>query len=250
MQPIIFSNFETIHVNNAAAVSTFYGPDTADRATVFAGLDAQQHFVQTLYLNVLGRAGGMAELNGWVNVLNGPGGSTGLVAWGIEHSQEARERLVKSWYLAFLGRPARGGEELNLVNLLLLGQTEEDVLSVLLGGAEFLNHAQTLSATGPPDQRFVQALFLLLLNRSGQSAEIATQVSRLATVSRQQLAREFMTTGALGVEFRAALVESYFVVLLHRRPRPSGLTGWINTGLDAVALRVAIDGSEEFFANG
>src|SRR2546430_10991088 len=47
----------------------------------------------------------------WVGVLNGSGGSRRVVAGGIERSPEARTRLVLTWYVTYLGRPAVNGEE-------------------------------------------------------------------------------------------------------------------------------------------
>src|SRR5207237_4258615 len=60
-----YTNTQTTNVNAAAAVNAIAGPDTADRATAFAGLSADERFVQALYLDELGRAGGKAELDGW-----------------------------------------------------------------------------------------------------------------------------------------------------------------------------------------
>src|SRR5262249_60511739 len=97
-------------VSHAGPANTLAGPDTADRATAFAGLTPQERFVQALYLDVLGRPGRRDELDYWVGVLNGPGGSA-AVADGIARSFEGRDHLVRSWYLTFLGRPAAGGEE-------------------------------------------------------------------------------------------------------------------------------------------
>src|SRR5437667_3141 len=60
-------------------------------------------FVQALYRDELGRAGSASELDVWVVALNAPGGSQAAVAAGIENSPEARDHLVKSWYVTFLG---------------------------------------------------------------------------------------------------------------------------------------------------
>src|SRR5205807_968395 len=132
----------------------YLNPDVSDRATAFAGLTSQQRFVQALYLDALGRPGGMDELNGWVATLNGGPNGQALVAQGIERSPEGRAHLVKGWYLAYLGRAAAGGEEQPHVNALLAGQSEEAVLGGILGGAEFFARAQTtLVASGTPDER-------------------------------------------------------------------------------------------------
>jgi hypothetical protein len=72
---LLFSNVAATLVSNAAAGNTFPGPDTADRATAFAGLTPEERFVQALYLDDLGRPGRRDELDYWVGVLGAPGGS-------------------------------------------------------------------------------------------------------------------------------------------------------------------------------
>ena len=130
--PTTYSGVQTLYFNDAAAVAEGPGPDTADRDTAFAGLTAQEHFVQALYLDDLGRAGSKAELDAWVAMLNAPGGSQTAVASALGRSAEAETYLVRSWYAAYLGRSAVGGEEQGWVNQLLSGQTEEQVLSGFL----------------------------------------------------------------------------------------------------------------------
>jgi hypothetical protein len=245
-QAVQFGNFETIHLNNADAVITSYGPDTADRGTALAGLDAQHRFVQVLYLNALGRVGSAAELNAWVNFLNSPGGSTLAVATDIEGSAEARDHLVKTWYRTFLGRSAVGGEELGFVNALLQGQSEEQVLGILLGSPEFYQHAQTLVSSGTTDQRFVEALYLLLLNRTASGAEVGAWTSALPGLGRNGAAVAFESSP----EFRTDLVEADYNVFLHRPADPASLSGWVNSSLDDFHLRLAFESSPEFFING
>jgi hypothetical protein len=246
---LLFSQFDHTQVNNAAAVDTLYGPDTADRATALAGLDSNHRYVQVLYLNALGRIGSMAELNSWVNILGAPNGRA-LVATGIEQSLEARQHLVKSWFRAFLGRNATAVDITVPVNSLKQGGTEEQVLSGILGTPEFFQRAQLLVTTGTANERFVQALFLLLLNRMGTPAEVTAEANMLATISRQQLALDFMTMGTLGTEFRTDLVDAYYEVLLHRIADSGGLNGWVNSGSSAGAIRIGFDSSQEFFLVG
>jgi predicted enzyme related to lactoylglutathione lyase len=85
-QRVTYANAETMQLNGLAAVDAFAGPDTADRATAFAGLSAQERFVQALYLNELGRAGAKFELDAWAALFNAPGVSgqqaQGLIAGG------------------------------------------------------------------------------------------------------------------------------------------------------------------------
>jgi hypothetical protein len=248
-QPVLYGNVQTLDIVNAAAVDTFYGPDTLDRG-LLTGLTPPEHFVGVLFLNVLGRPGSSAEIKAWVAVLQGPGGSQQVVADGIEGSAEGRTRLVDTWYLTYLGRPAAAAEAQAWVNQLLGGpgvapRTEEQVLAAILGTPEFLSHAQTLFSSGTAAERYVEALYLLLLDRTPGSAELAAQVNALGALGQAGVALEFLT----GPEFRTDLAEAYYNVLLHR---PSGGTaaGWAASGVDAFTMRVDFESGPEFFRNG
>jgi hypothetical protein len=247
-QAVTFSAATAVHVNNAAAVNAGAGPDTIDRATALAGLSAQERFVQALYLAELGRAGTQAELDSWVNgVLTAPGGSQQAVAAGIAGSPEAEGHLVDSWYRAFLGRPANSAEEQGWVKPLQAGQSEEQVLSQILGdaGHEFYGRAQALGLAGTPDQNYVQALYQALLGRSANSNELAGWGKALAAVDRQGVALAILQSQ----EFRTDQVDANYAALLHR-PADAGLGGWVASGLDLHALRVGFESGTEFFTNG
>src|SRR6185503_19115655 len=130
--------------------------------------NTQELLVQSLYVDALGRVGSVAELDGWTSRL--PAGATSLtpaVAAGIEGSSEARNRLVRGWFTTFLGQPPQGGAEQPFVNALLAGMSEEQVLSQLLGGTDFFQRAQTLIGGSDANANFVQALYQLLLGRTG-----------------------------------------------------------------------------------
>jgi hypothetical protein len=103
-----------------------------------------------------------------------------------------------------------------------------------------------LLATGTPQERFVQALYQLLLNRTGSAQEVASWVNALPQLGQQGVALGFLSS----TEFRTDLFTSYYNTLLHRTPDPAGLSGWVNSGLDADAVRLGIENSPEFFLNG
>jgi hypothetical protein len=244
-QAVTFTGVATTHIDDAGAVNSIAGPDTADRAAAFAGLTPQERFVQALYLDELGRPGARAELDGWVNVLNGPGISRATVAADIQQSPEARDHLVRSWYWAFLGRQAAGGEELGWANLLLRGQSEEQVLSLILASPEFYARAQTQVSSGSADERYIQTMYQVLLGRTGGAAEVAGWVGDLPSIGVQGVAQSFLNS----TEYRTDLADSYYYALLHR-PADAALSGWVSLGLDAGAMRVGFESSPEFFANG
>jgi hypothetical protein len=206
-----------------------------------------EHFVQVLYLDVLGRAGTVAEVDSWAALLNA-GVSQTTVAAGIEGSFEARDRLVKTWYATYLGRPAQGGEEMGWVNLLQAGQTEEGVLSGLLGSAEFFDRAQTLvgPSGGLPAERYVEALYQVLLGRSASSAEVSGWNARVGVEGIQSVALDFLHSS----EFRTDQFEGYYNVLLNRPGEGAALSGWVNANRDILDTRIAFEGSPEFYPNG
>jgi Domain of unknown function (DUF4214) len=241
-----YTNVSSTNIDNAASVDAIAGPDTADRATAFIGLTAQERFVQALYLDELGRAGTTAELDGWVAVMNAPGGSQASVATDIQHSLEATDHLVKSWYIAYLGRQAGGGEELGFAALLQQGQSEEQVLSDILASPEFYARAQTLIGSGTADERYVQALYLVLLNRTGEPAGVAGWLGSLPSLGRQGVALAFLQS----TEFHTYDFEGYYNALLHRPDDPVGLSDWVFSNLDVASVRVDFEASPEFFTNG
>jgi hypothetical protein len=243
-QAVNFTGVAVTHIDDAGAVNTIAGPDTADRDAAFAGLTPQERFVQALYLDDLGRAGRRDELGYWVGVLGAPGGSA-AVADGIMRSLEGRDHLVRSWYLAFLGRPAAGGEEVGWVNELLHGRPEEAVLGDILGGAEFLGRAQTLISSGSGDERFVRALYQVLLGRTPAGGEVAYWLDRLPQLGAAGVAQGFLRSA----EYRTNLTESCYNVLLHR-PSDAGRDYWVFSDLDGTSLRVGFEASAEFFAHG
>jgi hypothetical protein len=207
-------------------------------------LTPQEHFVRALYVDELGRPGSIVEIDGWVSLLNMPGSSQAAIVSLIATSAEARGRLVRGWYQTYLGRSASLGEVTGWSGL-LQNQTQEQVLSLLLSSDEFYSRAQTLAATGTPDQRFVQALYQLLLNRVPSAADIGGWVSGLATLGRNGVALAILQSP----EYRTIAVSGFYLNLLHR-PADSALGMWVGSNLDLGAISRAIESSPEFFNNG
>jgi hypothetical protein len=230
---------------------TFTPADTADYTSATASvpltvLTEDQRFVRALYRHALGRDGSLAELDIWVAWLNGPEGSRAEVAARVENSPEGRTRLVDGWYCTYLGRDAHGGEEQGWVDALLAGGREEDVLAGILASPEFFDRAQTLGGAGGADERFVGALYGLLLGRPAGAAEVAGWLGALPALGRAGVAQAFLSSA----EYRLDAVESDYGALLHRPAEPAGLAAWSSSGLDLYFLRVGIESSDEFYVNG
>jgi CSLREA domain-containing protein len=225
------------------------GSADAVQAFTVTVLTGQQRFVQALYLDELGRFADLGNPLGagfWVNALTNGILNQAAVATAVLHSQEARTHLVRAWYQTYLARQPLKGEEQSWVTLLQQEQTEEQVLSGILGSTEFFNRAQILIGSGTPQERYVQALYQLLLNRRGSAGDVAGWVNALPQLGRQAVALRFLSS----TELRAILFTLYYNTLLHRAPDQGGLSGWVQSILDATSVRLAIETSAEFFANG
>jgi hypothetical protein len=237
-------------VGTQTVTTTLTSPDTSP-ATVTVNtpvtvLTANERFVQALFLQELGRAGSTSELDFWAGVLTSPGGTQATVANSILRSSEARTHLVTGWYLKYLNRTPANGEQSFFVNELLAGQTEEQVLSQLLGSPEFFNDAQNLISSGTPQQRYVQALYQVLLNRQGSTSDVAYWTNVLTTQSQQFVALAFQT----GSEYRTLAITGYYNNLLHRAPDTMGLSFWVNSNLDLATIRSDMESTPEYFTNG
>jgi|GEM_PF-3365952 len=244
-QDIVLTNVSVTNINNAVSVDAVAGPDSADRTAAFVGLSAQEQYVQSLYLDLLGRAGSGAELDFWAQMLSTPSGAQ-VVTTEISQSMEAREHLVQSWYLTYLGRAAQGGEESGYIAALLAGASEANTLSNLLASPEFYARAQQLIPSGSADERYVQALYQVLLNRSGETAGVQVQVGALPSVGRQGVALALLASS----EFRTDQIEGFYEALLHRPSDAQGLNGWLGSSLDLPSIYVGIASSSELMASG
>src|SRR5262249_6724842 len=117
--------------------------------------------------------------------------------------------------------------------------------SGILGSAEFYARSQTLVGFGSADERYVQALYQVLLGRTGEAAGVAAWAQALPSIGARGEAFGFLSS----TEYRTDLADAYYSALLHR-PADAGLSGWVSSGLGAGDMRVGFESSPEFFANG
>ena len=206
---------------------------TSPQVVIQASRDAV--YIQAVFQDGLGRKASDQEVAVWEKVLNGPTGRRGVVE-GIELSPEGRDHLVKSWYQQYLGRQARGGEEMGLVNLLKQGRSEADVLSGLFASHEFVQK------NGKTDQQFIRTLYSDLLKRTASDAEVQRWVTIVATVGRQAMAKNFLTTQ----EYRAVAVVGFYRDLLGR-PADQGFDSWVSARLDLAHIRMGFLESNQFW---
>jgi hypothetical protein len=216
------------------------------------------NYVRALYTDFLGRSASTTEVQGWVNVL--PSVGRAVVADAIITSGEGLTRVVDGFYVKLLGRAASGGEASGWVSALMRGATEEQVITAIVSGPEFASHANVLIGGTNPDANFVQALYQVLLGRTGSSSEVAAWVGALGSLGRPGVATVFLSLQ----EFRGDVVEqlygptaaptgsvvSLFPNLMHRPTAPSvaEVNGWVNTSLSILGIEEGLAASDEFFA--
>ena len=198
-------------------------------------LSDQRAFVQSLYNGVLGRSGGLGELDPWVSVLNAQG--QGTVVNALVRSAEGLGRIVDSLYLRFLGRQSDTGGRNSWTSFLQNGGTEEQVENSFLTSPEYLSHISF---------DFVQSLYINFLGRSGGPGELAFWNNSIQTLGLAGIANGFVTSG----ESRQNALTTDFKVFLHRIPASSELTPLTNSNHDLLSLQVSLLSTTEFFNNG
>jgi hypothetical protein len=202
-------------------------------------------FIDELYEERLGRAAADGELLAWEFLLHTPGGRAAVVR-GIEESLEARLYFIRNLYRHYLGRDAVNGEEMGWAMALVNGETEEQILTAFLSSDEFYARAQTSVTTGTPDQRYITAIYQLLLNRQPTANELASWVNALATSGRAGVVQAFVES----VEFRTEVIAAFYATLLWRDADAAALAAWAFSNMDLAKIREAFLASDEAFLNG
>jgi hypothetical protein len=206
-----------------------------------------EDYIRNLYQSAVRRSAASWEVANWLSVLRGPGGA-GAVVNGIEHSPEARTRLVAGWYRDYLGRSAVNGEEQGWVGNLLHGASEEAVLADILGSDEFLHRAGARTSSGTAERGYVQALYSLLLKRTASAGEVDAWVPAVASEGRTAVALGFLRSA----EYRTDVIWAYYADLLHRSTSPSAaeVSSWVDSGAELTVIRTDFLQSAEFTLNG
>ena len=92
----------------------------------------------------------------------------------------------------------------------------------------------------------MQALYQLVLSRTGSTTEARGWVNLLPQINQQGVALAFLQSQ----EYRGDLFNGNYNILLHRSPDVLGLQGWIFSSLNATGVRIGFESSAEFYSNG
>ena len=219
-------------------------------------------YVQSLYSDILNRAGSTNEVQYWSGQIASAGRAG--IASTIQHSAEAETQLVNGLYQKLLGRTPVGNEAGWWVNGMQAGATEEQVVAGLLASGEYGNRSSLLislpSSSG--DTNYVRSLYTMLLGRNGTAAEVDSWGQQLASRGRWGVASAILGSA----EYRADMIEGMYTEatglpgagplvalmpdLLHRPSASAAdVQGWVYSGLDLLSVQSAIAGSDEAFAH-
>jgi hypothetical protein len=135
-----------------------------------------------------------------------------------------------------------GQEAQGWVNYLLGGSSEEQMMSAILGSQEFYARAQTLVKTGTADQRFVQSLAQVTLNRGLSSSEATLWLGLQPKLGNTTLARAFVNSA----EFRSTIVRNDYTTLLGRPGTSAEVAGWATSPISLQAIREVFLLCQEF----
>jgi len=213
----------------------FSGGGGGGSADVSNPLSSQRASIQALYNEVLGRTGSLAELDGWVSVLNTQ--SQSVVVNDILRSQESLGRIVDGFYIRFLGRQSDAGGRASWISFLQNGGTEEHLETLFVTSPEYLSHINT---------DFVQSLYINILGRTGDANELAGWNNQI-----QKLGLAGIATGFTGsVENRTDTLDSYFQTFLHRASTTTETNTFVNSSADLLSMEGAVLSLPEYFSNG
>jgi len=174
-------------------------------------------FVRGLYTDVLHRAGSDAEVNSWVQLLNG-GFSGQVVAQAFVHSDEHHGVQVDALYQSVFGRAADpGGRNFWVQNL----RSNVDIAAVersLILSTEFQNAHSSNSA-------FVGAVYQTVLGRVADNSGLQSWTNALnGGLSREAMVRFFQNS----TEYLGNQIDDFYQSYLHRSSGSDERAFWID----------------------
>jgi len=144
-------------------------------------------FIQALFLDNLGVAATPADLAFFENTLNTCPNGQQVVAFCIESSPAARQRLATQWFVQFLGVMPTADQVAPIAD-----QLATQAIEVVL--ANFLASAAYFQKAGGTDSAFVIQLYKDLLASQPESCKFQAQVALLALVGRPEFVFQLLTS--------------------------------------------------------
>jgi streptogramin lyase len=199
-------------------------------------------FVNSLYVNLLGRPADLGGLAAWTASLDA-GMSRAQVVLGFETSAEYRTDLVEQAFNHFLHRNADPQGLATSLAFLNSGGTQLGLEAIIVGSAEYFQLRGVSTNDG-----FLTALYQDTLNRAVDPSGRSSFDQALANgISRTRAAGILLTS----MEYDQDLVSAVYQHLLNRIPDPGGLSAWVNAlqaGLSQEGFTFGLVTSDEYLA--
>jgi hypothetical protein len=221
---------------SAASLST---SSTSVARSAVPTSEQNDNYVSWLYWDFLGREADPAGLAGWSDALTSGALTRLQVTKGLAGSDEFHDDTVSALYALLLDRSPAPQERAAWKAALRRGVTFEQVVIAFYSSDEFYARLES-------DSAWVAGLYLFLLGREPELAEIAAWRPLIAQVGRAGVVRGINSSP----ERLTLRVRSQYLVVLGREPDPSGLatfTPFVATYGD-VALAATLASSDEYFA--
>jgi hypothetical protein len=194
--------------------------------------------VKSLYRDMLGRDPDPAGLRGWATALV-TGTSAGQLAGYIAVSAEYASAEVRRAYLDVLRREPEPAGLVNWTNAVMGGLLRpEDLRGALIASDEYYMKA------GGTDAAYITALYVDILKRSPQAAEVAVWSSEIARAGRGIASHGVWKS----LESAGLRVDEAYLLYLGRSTDPTGRAGWapILQSFGEASLRSGIIDSQEY----
>lgn len=191
-----------------------------------------QAYVTGLYETLLCRTPKEAEVNDWVQRMQG-GMSKEEVRGGFTNSVEYRKNYVTSLYRDLLGREPKAEEVDSWVKCMNEGMSAEDVKLGFINSTEYRRN-------------YVTNLYRDLLDREPKAEEVDSWVSEMANgMSADDVKLGFTNS----TEYRRKYVKELYTTLLNRTPKDEEVESWVKCmaeGMSEEDVRLGFINSEEY----
>ncbi|BDO42860.1 DUF4214 domain-containing protein [Cellulomonas sp. NTE-D12] len=239
---------------NAAALAAGYG--TGDACSAYGNrnfwnyfndwfgsstdlMPAARSLVRALYVDLLGREGEPAGVEGWAGLVVS-GASAGQMVTALTGSTEYAQLRVTAAYKQVLGRDPDASGLAGWVTAIQQGRVGPDDVARL-----FYESPEFYLLAGNEDHAFVTRLYERMLGREPSAAEVAYWVARVPSLGRGGVAYTVWQSMEAAQQRSAA----YYQTFLGRAPEWNGMVYWAQVMLaqGESAVRVGIAGSTEYW---
>ncbi|MCR6492532.1 DUF4214 domain-containing protein [Cellulomonas sp. P24] len=199
-------------------------------------------YITQVYRDLFDRAPDPAGLRTWSTAL-GNGVPYGAVADAITYSDEYRGRMITDAYRTYLDRAPDPTGFSDWLAAMRVSLHIEDMQ------AGFISSTEYYALGGGTDRGWITRLYDKVLGRVPADAEVSSWQRRLDTgSSRYEVALGFLYS----TEHLTAVVDGYYVELLHRHIDPAGQSTWVHliqTGYRDEQIIAGIVSSAEYRGN-